>query len=81
MSFSSSLGLMTVAVLVHARTRYRVAILPTLCLLAGEVIVASIATAEGPTLVLALAAFVLLTGSLSRIRCGRETRLDAVGSA
>ena len=67
-----SLGLIAVAALAHARTRYRLAVLPTLCLLAAQVSVAGIATSDTRTLIVALAAFVLLTGLLSRIRRGTE---------
>ena len=69
-----SLGLIAVAALSHARTRYRVAVLPTLCLLAGEVTVAGVGAADPPALGVALVAFVLLAGALSRIRCGTELR-------
>jgi hypothetical protein len=67
-----SVGLIAVAAFAHVRTRYRVAVLPTFCLLAAQVTVAGITNTDTRTLVVALAAFLLLTGLLSRIHRGTE---------
>ncbi len=69
-----SLGLLLPAALFHARTRYRVAVLPALCLVAAEGMVGLAGSLPGRPLaaVLVLAGGGVLFWALLRIRCSAE---------
>jgi hypothetical protein len=64
--------LLGVAVLFHARTRYRLVVLPTLCLVAAQGVAGAVLTPHFGSLILSLGVLALLFVLLLRITCGRE---------
>lgn len=69
-----SLGLMAMMVLFHARTRFRVAILPAVCLVAAHALARfwDLAASDPQTAALVFAGGLLLTWALVQIRCSVE---------